>query len=451
MKLLNNKQLMFRVVAAVAEAILFYIGFVFANQMVNGSKISIAFFIIIALCGLFINLSPYNSIDKRKQSLFFGSIGLALAVLSIGISSLKGFQLFALPIGFIALIFLYYRSYTSYLSNVFYVYTVESFYQSVAFLFLINAAAAFWNRSFGMVSDELMRYSVLYLIMALYMLSEVKNFRYVSKNENSRKTAFDIAATSLMIIITIIMSIPKVFRIVTFPFVTVFQFVYGWIVKGILAVTYPIARLLNYFYSLIPELDQSGKTKPDFGNILGMPDKYDDALNLNSPLDEFIGKALAFIFMLSICAYAIYLLFKFINRITRSEEEDDFVENKEFILRSGKKKASGTRSKLAGAMKRAVGNLSFMLTADNGDKLRNEYRIFIQKLYSKKLIEENNCTAQDILQRMLIQIPNQRNELLSITETYEEVRYGVKSPGDDELKGFRKNIMEITKNLQQMQ
>jgi large-conductance mechanosensitive channel len=288
--------------------------------------------------------------------------------------------------------------------------------------------------------------------MALYMLSEVKNFRYVSKNENSRETAFDIAVTSFMIIITIIMSIPKVFRIITFPFVTVFQFVYGWIVKGILAVTYPIARLLNYFYSLIPELDQDGIMKPGFDNMLGMPDKYDEAMkSLHSPLVQLIGKALAFIIMLIICAYAIYLLFKFINRITRTEEEDDFVENKEFILRSGKKKALGIMSKLAGSMKRAAGNLSFMFTADNGDKLRNEYRIFIQKLYSKKVIEDNNCTAQDVLQRMLIQIPNQRNALISITETYEEVRYGVKSPGDDELKSFRKNITEITKNLQEMQ
>jgi hypothetical protein len=450
MKLFNNKQLMFRVIAAVAESILFYIGFLFANQIVNGSNISIAFFILIALCGLFINLSPYNSIDRRKQSLFFGSIGLAVAAFSIGLSSINGFHLFALPVGFIALIFLYYRSHTSYLSNIFYVYTVGSFYQSVAFLFMINAAAAFWSRSFGMISDELMRYSVLYIIMALYMLSEVKNFRYVSKTENSRKTAFDIAATSFMIIITIIMSIPKVFKIVTFPFVTVFQFVYGWIVKGILAITYPFARLLNYFYSLIPELDQSGKTKPDYGNMLGMPDKYDDALNLSSPLVEFIGKALTFIFMLSICAYAIYLLFKFINKITKAEEEDDFVENKEFILKSGKKRAGGLINKLTNSMKRAAGNISFMLTADNGDKLRNEYRIFLQKLYNKKVIEKNNCTAQDILQRMLTRIPNQRDALTIITELYEEVRYGARSPEDHELKGFRKNIMEITKNLQEM-
>ena len=451
MKLFNNKQLMFRVIAAVAESILFYIGFLFANQIVNGSNISIAFFILIALCGLFINLSPYNSIDKRKQSLFFGSIGLAMAAFSIGLSSINGFHLFALPVGFIALIFLYYRSHTSYLSNIFYVYTVGSFYQSVAFLFMINAAAAFWSRSFGMISDELMRYSVLYLIMALYMLSEVKNFRYVSKTENSRKTAFDIAATSFMIIITIIMSIPKVFKIVTFPFVTVFQFVYGWIVKGILAITYPFARLLNYFYSLIPELDQSGKTKPDYGNMLGMPDKYDDALNLSSPLVEFIGKALAFIFMLSICAYAIYFLFKFINRIAKAEEEDDFVENKEFILKSGKKRAGGLINKLTNSMKRAAGNISFMLTADNGNKLRNEYRIFIQKLYNKKVIEKNNCTAQDILQRMLTRVPNQRDALTNITELYEEVRYGARFPEDHELKSFRKNVMEITKNLQEMQ
>lgn len=452
MRLFKNKQLLLRMVAAVAESILFYIGFLFVNQIANGSRINIAFFIVTALCGLFINFLPYNSFDKRKHSLVFGSIGLALAILSIGISSINGFNLLALPIGFIILIFLYYRSYISYLANVLYVYTVGSFYQSILFLFVINVAVVFWGRGFGAISEELMRYSVLYIIMALYMLSEVKNFRYVNKNENSRKTAFDIIATGFIIIITVIMSIPSVFKIVVFPFVSIFQFIYGWIVKGILLITYPIAMLLNYVYSLIPEMDQEGKVKPDFDNMLGISDKYEGALNnINSPLVQLIGKALAFIFMLMICAYAIYLLFKFMNRITRSEEEDDFVENKEFILRGRKKKVPGLISKLAGSMKNAAGSISFMLTADNGDKLRNEYKTFIQKLYNKKIIENNNYTAQDILQLMLYQIPSQKDALTSITDTYEEVRYGVRCPKDNELKGFRKNIVEISKSLQQVQ
>ena len=452
MRLFKNKQLMLRMVAAVAESILFYIGFLLANQIVNGSRINIAFFIVTALCGLFINFLPYNSFNKRKQTLIFGSIGLTLTVLSIGISVINGFNLLALPIGFILLIFLYYRSYISYLANVFYVYTVGSFYQSILFLFVINVAVVFWGRGFGAISEELMRYSVLYIIMALYMLSEVKNFRYVSKNENARKTAFDIIATCLIIMITVIMSIPSVFKIVVFPFVATFQFIYGWIVKGILLITYPIAMLVNYIYSFIPEVDQEGKAKPDFDSMMGMSDKYEGSLNnINSPFVQLIGKALAFIFMLMICAYAIYLLFKFINRITKSQEEDDFVENKEFILRGRKKKAPGLISKLAGSMKKVGGNISFMLNADNGDKLRNEYKTFIQKLYNKKIIENNNYTAQDILQQLLSLIPNQKGALTSITDTYEEVRYGVRCPQDNELKGFRKNIVEISKSLLQMQ
>jgi hypothetical protein len=451
MRLFKNKQLLLRMIASVAESILFYIGFLLINHIANGSRINIAFFIVTALCGLFVNFLPYNSFDKRKNSLIFGSIGLALAVLSIGISSINGFNLLALPIGFILIIFLYYRSYTSYLANIFYVYTVESFYQSLVFLFVMNFAVVFWERSFGVISEELMRYSVLYIIMALYMLSEVKNFRYVSKNENPRKTAFDIIATSFIIIITVIMSIPSVFKIVVFPFVFIFQFVYVWIMKGILLITYPIALLLNYIHNLIPEIDQDGKPKPDADGVMGMSDKYEGLLNNEvSPLLLLIGKALAFIFLLMICAYAIYILFKFINKITKSDDEDDFVENKEFILRSKKKKTPGLISKLAGSVKKAAVNLSFMLAADNGDKLRNEYKNFIQKLYNKKVIENNNHTAQDILQRMLSLIPEQKDALRSITELYEEVRYGVRYPEDNELKVFRKNILEILKNLQVM-
>ena len=452
MRLFKNKQLLFRIVAAVAESILFYIGFLFVNQIADGSKMNIAFFIVTALCGLFVNFLPYNSFDKRKHTLVFGSIGLALAVLSIGVSSINDFNLFTLPIGFIAIMFLYYKSYTSYLANVFYVYTVGSFYQNLMILFVVNAAILLFSRKFGVISVELMRYSVLYIVMALYILSEVKNFRYVSKIENSLKTAFDIIATGFMIVVTVIISIPGVFKIVSSPFVAIFQFVYGWIVKGILFITYPIAVFINYIISLLPKIDQEGVPKADFGNMLGQPDKYAESLkDMQSPLIQFIGKALSFIFLLLICGFAVYLLFKFINKMTKSEEEDDFVEDKEFTLRGRKKKTSGLISKLAGSMKKAADSISFMLTADNKEKLRNEYKTFIQKLYNKKIIENNNNTTQDILQLMLPLIPNQKDALTNITDIYEDVRYGVRFPKDNELKSFRKNIIEISKSLQLMQ
>jgi hypothetical protein len=255
-----------------------------------------------------------------------------------------------------------------------------------------------------------------------------------------------------MLIITVVMSIPSVFKIAIFPFIIVFKFIYGWIVKAILLITYPIARLLNYIYDLILLPEQEGQIKPDYNNILGMPDKYEEALrNTNSPLVQLIGKALAFILMLAICAYVIFLLFKFINRLTRSEEEQDFVEEKEFILKSSKQRKPGVIDKLTGAMRKAAGGISFMLTADNRDKLRNEYKSFIQKLYNKKIISGYNYTTQEVLSLMLTKIPNQENELVSVTGIYEEVRYGTRYPEDSELKSFRRNIAEITKNIQQME
>jgi hypothetical protein len=259
-------------------------------------------------------------------------------------------------------------------------------------------------------------------------------------------------ATGLMIIATVIMSMPGVFKTLVSPFAAIFQYIYGWVVKGILFITYPIALFINYLIGFLPEIEQLGKPKADFDNMLGIPDKYEESLkSLDSPLVQFIGKALAFILMLVICAYAIYLLFRFINRFTRAEEEEDFVEDKEFVLRGKKKKDSGRISKLANSIKRAADSISFRLTADNREKLRHEYKTFIQKLYTKKIIENNNDTAQDILERMLPIIPNQKDALISITDTYEDVRYGVRLPKDNELKSFRKNIAEISKSLQLLQ
>ncbi|MDF2841554.1 MAG: hypothetical protein K0Q99_2326 [Clostridia bacterium] len=447
MKPYNDKQLWFRIIAAAADAILFYIGFLVVNQVVRGSSISILFFLITAICGLSANFLPYNSNNKHKHGYVVGSIGLAIVILSIGAAAIIDFHLFTLPIGFIALVFLYHRSYTSYLGNVLYLYTVEGFYRSAVFLFVINAASI----NFHMVSNELMRYSVLYIIMAVYMLSELKNFRYVSKNENVKRTAFDIAAPIFMLGITVVMSIPTVFKAAVFPFVFVFRLIYAWIVKGILLLTYPLAWLLNYIYNLIELPNQKGQPKPDFKNILGMPEQYKEALtNTSSPFIQLIGKILTFMFMVSICAYAVYLLFKFIDRLTRFEEEQDFEEEKEFIIKGGKQKKLGTIGKLTGAMRRAAGSISFMLTADNRDKLRNEYKSFIQKLYNKKIISKDNFTAQEVLQIILSKAPNQEKELVSITGIYEEVRYGTKYPEDSELKIFKRNIIEVTKNIQQM-
>jgi hypothetical protein len=288
--------------------------------------------------------------------------------------------------------------------------------------------------------------------MAVYMLSELKNFRYVSKNENAKRTAFDTAAPIFMIGITVVMSIPSVFKAVVFPFVFVFRLIYAWIVKGILLLTYPLAWLMNYIYKLIELPNQKGQPKPDFKNILGMPEQYKEALtNTNSPFIQLIGKILTFMLMLSLCAYAVYLLFKFIDRLTRSEEEQDFEEEKEFILKSGRQKKLGAIGKLTGAMRKAAESISFMLTADNRDKLRNEYKNFIQKLYNKKMISKEHFTAQEVLQIMLSKAPNQEKELVSITGIYEEVRYGTKYPEDSELKIFKRNIIEVTKNIQQMQ
>lgn len=105
MMLFSDKELQLRVFAAIAEAILHYICFLAVNQIAGGSYINIIFFIITALCGLFINFLPYNNFSKGRDRLIIGLTGLALAVLSIGISAVNGFNLFAMPVEFIALIF----------------------------------------------------------------------------------------------------------------------------------------------------------------------------------------------------------------------------------------------------------------------------------------------------------------------------------------------------------
>lgn len=449
MKLFNNKQMLLRIIAAAAEAILFYIGYLLLTQLLPCSRINIIFFIITAIAGLYINTLPYNNANKRQSTYLFGFVGLALAITAVAVSSTHDFYLATLPAGFITLLALYYRSYTNYLAGILYVYTIGSFYQNVTALFVVNFVVTFYPGLFGLVASEVMRFSIFYIMIALYMLSKVKSFRYVNKSENQRRNLFETAATGLMIVTTVIMSIPSVFKAVTHPFIVVFQFVYGWVGKLVLLITYPIAALMGYLFNLIVLPDKKGRPKASFEELLGMSEKYGEKSKIaDNQFLQIIGKTLTFVLLLAVCVYAVYLLFRVIDRYTRSEEEEDFIEDKEFVLGKNKNKAPGVMSRLGGSLKKAAGNLAFMLTANNADKLRNEYKNFIQKLHSKEIIEHYNYTAQDILELLFQKVSEQQPSIADVTAMYEDVRYGVKYPEDIELKMFRKNLAEISKAIQ---
>lgn len=451
MKQFNRKELLLRIVTSSADAMIFYIGYIFINQLISSSRINVLFFIAVALCGLLVNLLPYNSSDKRKQSIMYSTIGLILAILVTVISAINDFNIFSLPIAFAVLILVYFRSNTSYLSNVLYIFTIGEFNRNIGLLFIINILATYYAGIYSIVSAELMRYSVLYIVMGLYMLTEIKNFRYVSKSENNKKSFFDIIATGLIIVLTVVMSIPKVFAVSIKPFVVVFGFVYGLITKLIVLISYPFSIALNAIYNMIHLPDKSGIYEKIFKEA-DISSKYDKALVDNNDPNvvnwiQLIGKALAFLVLMAICVYLVYVLFRFIDRFTRSKNIEDFEEDKEFIRGNKNPKRPGLIKRLAASVKNAAEGIAFILTANNADKLRNEYKDFIKKLYNKKLIEHYNYTALEIFEIAMQKLPNQKAVLESITNMYEEVRYGVKYPQDNELKAFRRNVTEIEKAM----
>jgi|GEM_PF-5268431 len=453
MKLFKDRQFMVRAFAVVAEAILFYAFYLFFNRFVEGAKINLAFFIIIALCGLFLNNMPYNDSDKHKHRIVFGSTGIVLAVAAIVITALTtGMNLFGIPVGFIALVLLYSRSYILYLVNISYVYTAGNFYRNMLLLFVVNGAVAFWTRNYASIAGELTRLTILYIIFGLYNLSEVKNYRYANKEESIKRTAFDITATSLMMVFSVVMSIPTVFNIVLHPFAVVFTVIYNWVMKGALIIIYNIGKVFEYVFTAIGNLKfRTHRIEPieEVGEMAKQ--NMDNFFYLDTPAAKLIGKILALVIMLLICACVAYLLYRLFDKIRNQDKEEDFSEEREFIFLSRKQKGPGIVNKVTNTMKKAAEGISFMLTADNKDKLRSEYKGFVQKLYNKKIITEHNNTAQEILQLMLSKAPEQMKPLAEITGLYEAVRYGTKYPEDSELKSFRQNITQVSRYLQQMQ
>lgn len=450
MKQFNRKELLLRIVASSADAIIFYIGYTFVNQLISSSRINVLFFIAVALCGLLVNLLPYNSSDKHKQSIMYSTIGLILAILVTTISAINDFNIFSLPIVFAASILIYFRSNTSYLSNILYIYTIGDFNRNIGLLFIINMVAAFVG-SYSIISDELMRYSVLYIVVGLYMLTEIKSFRYAGKSENYKKSFFDIIATAFLIVLTVVMSISKVFAVSIKPFVMLFGFVYSLVTKLIVIISYPFSMALTIIYNMIYLPDKAGINEK-IAKEADLSNKYSKALFDNSDpnavnMIQLIGKVLAFMVLMAVCVYLVYILFRFIDRFTRSKSIEDFEEDKEFVRGNRNSKRPGLIKRLAESVKNAAEGIAFILTANNADKLRNEYKDFIKKLYNKKLIEHYNYTALEIFEIVMLKIPSQKAALESITNMYEEVRYGVKYPEDNELKAFRRNITELEKAM----
>lgn len=455
MKQFNRRELLLRIVAASAEAILFYLGYMFINQIFVGSKVNVLFFIIVALGGLLANLLPYNSSDKRKQSMFYSIVGLVLASIVTAIIAIMGTDVFLLPIDFAILVWLYYRANMSYLSNVLYIYTIGDFNKSLGLLFFMNVIAVYFTGIYAPVLNMLLRYTVLYIVMGLYTLTEIKNFKYVSKSENGKKSAFDIFATGFMIALTVIMSIPKVFSLAIKPFALVFGFVYGLMTKLLILVSTPFGMGLSAISKLLHVPDwKSIEGQIGRGNSSIKPPENTTYNNIDPNtlnLLQIIGRVLTYLFLLALCIFILYLLFKFIDRQSRSKINEDFEEDREFISKNKNSKGPGFLKRLGETVKKAAGDIAFILTANNADKLRNEYKDFIKKLHGKKIIENYNYTALEILDITSHKTPSETAVLESITSMYEEVRYGVKYPEDNELKTFRRNLAEASKVILQSQ
>lgn len=441
----SDKQLLIRVIVAAADAVLFYIGYLFLSRIFDSGRINIVFFILTAELGLLMNLLPYNNENKRKSMRIISSIGLAWAVVIVTITSLLHFDFVAIPMILILLVFLYYKSYRNYVFHVLYIYTLKDFYRNAFILVVLNIAVTFLPGFFGPVASEIMTFSVLYIIIVLYLMTQLKNFRCLNKNENKRKTAFEAVVTMIMIGVMVVMSIPGVLRSITHPFVAFFQFIYERLAAGILFVVDSCASFLVRTFNLTPDtgvllMNSASQMMGDSTEKYRLEDYRSD-----SQVVQMFGKVLAFVLLLAICAYVIYLLYRFIDRITRSEIEEDFIEDTEFVLVKSKDKGPGLLNKLGNSLKKTVGNLSSLIRANNADKLRNEYKAFVRKLHGKKLIVHYNYTAQHIYKLMLSKAPDQEEALENITAMYEEVRYGVRYPEDTELKAFKKNLAEISK------
>jgi hypothetical protein len=178
------------------------------------------------------------------------------------------------------------------------------------------------------------------------------------------------------------------------------------------------------------------------------PEDYEEFVEGSSPVFDYLMKFISTAVMIMAILLILYFLYIYIDKAIRKRTKDTFEEDREFVvdvkLGSLSKLMSKTINKVADVYKKTT----FNITADNKEKLRHEYKIFLQKLYTKKHIENENITAWEVYEVLNLRNKMIHEKLEYITNIYEEVRYGGKLPDVDELKAFRVGIKEVLKVIE---
>ncbi|MFZ5351320.1 MAG: DUF4129 domain-containing protein [Bacillota bacterium] len=445
---LDFREALLRVTALVIEVLIIYTVYItLASRLPEYGHFSLVIPVVFSILGFGVNYISFKGMKKEHRSLLIVAGGVALSIVSSlilqGISNLVASLLVLL-----FFILLWNRAIKYFYEEYEFIYSVDQFYKSAAVLIVLNLYTNY-TISAVVFAPIIRAYTVLYIAAAIILMFEMRSVKYLRHMERKHPLS-EILFTILILAATFVMSSPKFIAAVYLAIKAVLKPVTDIVIKVAVIIATPIAYVFEWIIRRLKPMLASAAEKmglTEEGIAEREAKELADVITYDSEMFQRILKVASTVILLIMLVVITYLIYKYIDRYVRSKKSDGYTEDKEFVLDLKGSGISALINNFKGTISDLYKRAAFNLTADNREKLRHEYKCFLLKLYSKNIIGEENHTAWEVLEIISKGYPGSNTYMEHITQSYEEVRYGTKQPGNSELKRFRADIDEVYRIL----
>ncbi len=447
MKQYRLQEALLRTLSTMLGAFALHIGYMFLSPWTAAPNIPFAYIFVTALLGLAINIYEPKCIKTNARSIIIIAVGIIISALAAILFS-RGFNVIEILLIFVLFLLVWNRAAKYFYIDMEFLYTIGQFYFNMGLLLVLNTFTAY-SQQFSYLKSDIGRYTIIYTVAAIFLLIEIRNIKFL-KNTEKKKSILDIIFILSILTATFALSTQKALEIISSIIKAVYGFINPIVAAVVTTISAPFVYVLNLLFSRLKLL--VGKA---FEKLTGAaenieklnPEKYQELTGNSSPVFDYVMKFITSGIIIILVLLVIYFLYIYIDKAVRKKSKGSYEEDREFVVDVGINRLSKLTGKAVNKLTDVYKMAAFSITADTREKLRHEYKTFLQKLYAKKAINAENITAWEVYEVLNPNYPAIDKVLKDITKLYEEVRYGEKLPQRDELKAFKIKVKDILKAI----
>lgn len=274
----------------------------------------------------------------------------------------------------------------------------------------------------------IIRFFVIFLISAIILLRELRNYSYTLRDKRTLKTNIGITAA------IIILSLDFVFNVVSTGFMFIFKSlhaVFTKLVEYIILLTQgPVQKSYDY---LSKKFTYKGVTINPQGGKQEEEQLIQDFLEKNNYFKTLITHILEAL-VLIIILYGIYLFIKSYRGKDQKETSSELVE---------KEKITKVKTQKESFIKRALKNIFRTLTFK--EQVLNVYKKFEEKTYEKGIYKEHMTAKQlENVTKTYIENPEGLPEL---TEVYNKTKFSMHDVTKEAVEAAKESYGKVRKQL----